>query len=533
MTTVNPTPGAPAADADPAALPAVLADGRVNILIVDDEPANLRVLEAILDDPGYRLVRALNANEALLALVAEDFGLLILDIRMPDMSGFELAQLIKQRKKSASVPIIFLTAFYNEDQDVVAGYGTGAVDYLHKPVNATVLRSKVAVFVELHRKSRELAMANRALMLEVAERRRAEEQLRELNESLDRRVTERSEALRESEQRFRTMADQTPVMMWVASPAGAVDFVNKEYGVFFGVIARGGDAQRLAPAACTTTTSSYRPGAVRGAAHAAAVPGRSPHAARRRRMALDDVAGRAAHLVVGRVPRHDRHEPGRHRPAAGGDHPAADRAGQGRVHRRPRPRAAQPARAHPHLGRHPARARDASDGRPFRRGHRAADRAHGAAARRPARHVAAVAQHADAAAVAAAARRRPPGGGGDRQPAGRAAAARTGGERHRRAGVARRRPGAAHAGVRQPAQQRRQVQQARRPRRRRGAPGGRAGSRSACATPASASRPTCWSACSNPSRRRPWRATTRRAASASACRWRTASSRCTAAPFKR
>jgi PAS domain S-box-containing protein len=216
-------------------LPTVVADGRVNILIVDDEPANLKVLEVILDDPGYRLVPAVNANEALLALMAEDFALLILDIRMPDMSGFELAQLIKQRKKSASVPIIFLTAFYNEDQDVVAGYGSGAVDYLHKPVNATVLRSKVAVFVELHRKSRELAMANRAMMLEVTERRRAEEQLRELNESLDRRVTERSEALRESEQRFRTMADQTPVMMWVTNPSGVVDFVNKEYCSFFGV----------------------------------------------------------------------------------------------------------------------------------------------------------------------------------------------------------------------------------------------------------------------------------------------------------
>jgi len=236
MSTFNPTPGPPGSDAQPAALPAVLADGRVNILIVDDEPANLKVLEVILDDPGYRLVRAHNANEALLALVGDDFGLLILDIRMPDMNGFELAHLIKQRKKSASVPIIFLTAFYNEDQDVAAGYGTGAVDYLHKPLNATVLRSKVAVFVELHRKSRELAMANRALMLEVAERRRAEEQLRELNESLDRRVTERSEALRESEQRFRTMADQTPVMMWVTNPAGAADFVNKEYCTFFGVM---------------------------------------------------------------------------------------------------------------------------------------------------------------------------------------------------------------------------------------------------------------------------------------------------------
>ena len=147
MSTLNPMPGAPGPESDPAALPPILADGRVNILIVDDEPANLKVLEVILDDPGYRLVRANNANDALMALVAEDFGLLILDIRMPDMSGFELAQLIKQRKKSASVPIIFLTAFYNEDQDVVAGYGTGAVDYLHKPVNTEQLLSLMRVWL--------------------------------------------------------------------------------------------------------------------------------------------------------------------------------------------------------------------------------------------------------------------------------------------------------------------------------------------------------------------------------------------------
>ena len=73
---------------------------------------------------------------------------------MPGMTGFELAQMIKQRKKTAQVPIIFLTAYYNEDQHVLEGYGSGAVDYLHKPVNAAVLRSKVAVFAELHRKSR-------------------------------------------------------------------------------------------------------------------------------------------------------------------------------------------------------------------------------------------------------------------------------------------------------------------------------------------------------------------------------------------
>ena len=80
-------------------------------------------------------MRAESADEALLALVAEEFALLILDIRMPGMTGFELAQIIKERKKTARVPIIFLTAYYNEDQHVLEGYGSGAVDYLHKPVN--------------------------------------------------------------------------------------------------------------------------------------------------------------------------------------------------------------------------------------------------------------------------------------------------------------------------------------------------------------------------------------------------------------
>ena len=167
----------------------------INILIVDDEPKNLTVLETLLQDPGYRLVRAESGAQALLALIEEEFALLILDIRMPDMTGFELAHMIKQRKRTASVPIIFLTAYYNEDQHVLEGYGTGAVDYLHKPVNPTILRSKVAIFAELHRKNREYEMINRALSTEVAERCMAEEQLRELNDTLERRVGERTEAL--------------------------------------------------------------------------------------------------------------------------------------------------------------------------------------------------------------------------------------------------------------------------------------------------------------------------------------------------
>src|ERR1700727_2937966 len=110
---------------------------------------------------------------------------------MPGLKGFELAQLIKQRKKTAGVPIIFLTAYYSEDQHVLEGYSTGAVDYLHKPINPTILRSKVAVFAELYRKNRESARSNINLVQEVAARGRAEEQLRQLNDELERRVADR------------------------------------------------------------------------------------------------------------------------------------------------------------------------------------------------------------------------------------------------------------------------------------------------------------------------------------------------------
>ena len=176
---------------------------QVNILIVDDEPKNLAVLESVLDDPGYRLVRAGSGSEALLALMAEEFAVLVLDVRMPEMTGFELAQLIKERRKTARIPIIFLTAYYNEDQHVLEGYVSGAVDYLHKPINAAVLRSKVAMFAELHRKTQALMLANAALTGEVDERRKAELLLSELNASLDRRVTERTQALHASEAKLR------------------------------------------------------------------------------------------------------------------------------------------------------------------------------------------------------------------------------------------------------------------------------------------------------------------------------------------
>jgi PAS domain S-box-containing protein len=198
--------------------PPHLADhDRVSILLVDDEPRNLTVLESVLDDQGYRLVRAESAERALLALVAEEFALLVVDIQMPGMNGFDLAQMIKQRQKTAGVPIIFLTAYYSEDRHVLEGYNAGAVDYLHKPINPTILRSKVAVFAELYRKTRQSVRDNRTLLNEIAARRRAEEQLRRLNEELELRVASRTAelvqantALSEKEREMRSLADNTP-----------------------------------------------------------------------------------------------------------------------------------------------------------------------------------------------------------------------------------------------------------------------------------------------------------------------------------
>jgi len=130
---------------------------------VDDKPENLTVLESILEGEDYRLTKAQSAQEALVALFATDFALIVLDVRMPETSGFELAKLIKERKRTRDIPIIFVTAHYSEDEHVLSGYSAGAVDYLTKPINPPILKSKVAVFAELYRKTKALNEANRVL----------------------------------------------------------------------------------------------------------------------------------------------------------------------------------------------------------------------------------------------------------------------------------------------------------------------------------------------------------------------------------
>ncbi len=142
----------------------------IDILLVDDEQRNLDALEAILASPGYRLLIASSADQALRMLLDHDVAAIVLDIRMPGTSGFELAQIIKGTKKFRQIPILFLTAHMMEDQDIIAGYGAGAVDYLTKPVNPQVLRHKLGVFAELFRTSRALAELNATLEARVEQR---------------------------------------------------------------------------------------------------------------------------------------------------------------------------------------------------------------------------------------------------------------------------------------------------------------------------------------------------------------------------
>lgn len=176
----------------------------VSILLVDDRPDKLLALESVISTLGQTIVKASSGKEALRRLLHQDFAVILLDINMPGMDGFETASLIRQRQNSEHTPIIFVTGISDTDTHVSRGYSLGAVDYILTPVLPDVLRTKVAVFVELHKKTQqikqqadslrrahdelevrvrerttELAGANAALKVEVAVRRQAEGKVRE------------------------------------------------------------------------------------------------------------------------------------------------------------------------------------------------------------------------------------------------------------------------------------------------------------------------------------------------------------------
>jgi signal transduction histidine kinase len=173
----------------------MLPEEKINILLVDDHPENLLSIGAILETPSYNLVKALSGEEALKSLLYHDFAVILMDVQMPGMDGFETAAVIRNRKRSRHTPIIFLTAIDKSQNRVVTGYELGAVDYLFKPVVPEILQSKVAVFVDLFRKTEEikqqaaqLVIANQQLAEEIIQRRQAEEQVNKLNQDLEQRA---------------------------------------------------------------------------------------------------------------------------------------------------------------------------------------------------------------------------------------------------------------------------------------------------------------------------------------------------------
>lgn len=170
---------------------------RVKILLVDDQPENLLSAEAVLESLGQEIVRANSGREALRHLLTDDFAVILLDVMMPEMDGFETAALIRQRERSRTTPIIFLTALGRSEEHVFRGYDVGAVDYLTKPIVPEILRSKVAVFVELARKNalieahaKVLQKKNVELEQLISQLRRAEDEINLLNRHLQSRVEE-------------------------------------------------------------------------------------------------------------------------------------------------------------------------------------------------------------------------------------------------------------------------------------------------------------------------------------------------------
>lgn len=164
----------------------------IKILVVDDREDNLFSIEAILEKDSYTIVKASSGRAALKILLQQhDFSLILMDVQMPDLNGFETAAIIYERDKLKDIPIIFITA-HDYDEDIIfKGYRTGGVDYIYKPINPDLLRVKVGVFVELYRKNYQLILheqkllaANRSLQKEIEERKASEEKVRMLNAQL-------------------------------------------------------------------------------------------------------------------------------------------------------------------------------------------------------------------------------------------------------------------------------------------------------------------------------------------------------------
>lgn len=162
------------------------------ILLVDDREDNLLAIETIFEPDGYRFVKANSGRDALKILLREfDFALILMDVKMPNLNGFETASLIYERDKLRHIPIIFITANNFGDENLYRGYQAGAIDYIYKPIKPEVLRAKVSVLIDLYRKNRQLlaqeqrlVAINKSLEMEIKERKASEEKVKHLNRQL-------------------------------------------------------------------------------------------------------------------------------------------------------------------------------------------------------------------------------------------------------------------------------------------------------------------------------------------------------------
>jgi len=180
----------------------------VNILMVDDQIGKLLTYEAILAPLGENLLRANSGREALENLLKTDVAVVLMDVSMPDIDGFQLAHMIREHPRFGSTAIIFISAVHLTDVDRLKGYSRGAVDYISVPVIPELLRAKVSVFAELYRKNK---------------------QLERLNLELERRVAERTRELQESESQFRSLANSIPQLAWMAHADGSVFWYNQRW----------------------------------------------------------------------------------------------------------------------------------------------------------------------------------------------------------------------------------------------------------------------------------------------------------------
>ena len=166
------------------------------ILLVDDREDNLLYIESILAPDGYQFYEAYSGDEALKILLKEfDFAMILIDVKMPVLNGFETATLIYEREKLKHIPIIFITANNYGDENIYMGYKAGAIDYIHKPINPKVLRAKVSVFIDSYRKNaslfereQKLLSANERLEKEIKDLKASEENLKQLNDRIKKEI---------------------------------------------------------------------------------------------------------------------------------------------------------------------------------------------------------------------------------------------------------------------------------------------------------------------------------------------------------